>query len=558
MLLTQPEVKTVRTSERSPAAFGQGAPSFAEQLEVKSDSTTHSRMAKAPVKHYIPYLIFTLCAALYLLPFMRLLLWEPPEGTLVDGAVRIVHGQVFARDFFEVVGPGTFYWLALFFKLFGVTFVAARTCLFVTSLATMLAIYLLSRRICVQYQILPSILLIGTYFGMLWPTISHHVDSNCFALLSVACVTVWQDRSEDGLLFAAGALAGVTTCFLQPKGLLLLLAVLLWLWTDRQRRSTFLSLLATVAAGYASVVGLVLAYFWSRHALGGLVYASVVWPSAHYSAVNVVPYAHNLITNYWDHWAFAKTGFHWNVVMASVLITPFLFVAALPVLLPMLGARSIRNKVRPEAVLYWLCGSALWLSELHRKDIAHLVFGSPLLMILCVYYLERYRAKTAVLSVQILAISAACLACFNFFLVLSARPMTTRVGSVAIFKSDPVLTFLDQHVAPGEEIFAYPYCPMYYFLSATTNPTRYSLLIYNYNTPSQFREVLQVLEERRVKYVVWDKTFQSNAIAGIFSRSAFTPANSLIIEPYLESHYKLLRDEGGVRVMERRTEHHAD
>jgi hypothetical protein len=99
---------------------------------------------------------------------------------------------------------------------------------------------------------------------------------------------------------------------------------------------------------------------------------------------------------------------------------------------------------------------------------------------------------------------------------------------------------------------------MYYFLSATTNPTRYSLLIYNYNTPSQFREVIQALEERRVKYVVWDKRFQSNAIAGIFSRSAFTPANSLIIEPYLESHYKLLRDEGGVRIMERRTEHHAD
>ena len=83
---------------------------------------------------YLPYLIFALCAALYLFPFMRLLLQTPPEGLLVYGAVRIVHGQVFARDFFEVVGPGTFYWLALFFKLFGVTFAATRICLFVTSL----------------------------------------------------------------------------------------------------------------------------------------------------------------------------------------------------------------------------------------------------------------------------------------------------------------------------------------------------------------------------------------------------------------------------------------
>ena len=62
------------------------------------------------------YFFFTLCTSLYLLPFMRLLLQGTDEGLLVSGAVRIVHGQVFARDFFEIVGPGTFYWLALFFN----------------------------------------------------------------------------------------------------------------------------------------------------------------------------------------------------------------------------------------------------------------------------------------------------------------------------------------------------------------------------------------------------------------------------------------------------------
>jgi hypothetical protein len=140
---------------------------------------------------------------------------------------------------------------------------------------------------------------------------------------------------------------------------------------------------------------------------------------------------------------------------------------------------------------------------------------------------------------------------FNLVLALYARPTATRVGSVAVFKNIPGLTFLDENVRPGEEVFAYPYCPMYYFLSATSNPTRYAGLLYNFNTPSQFQEVIQVLEERRVKYVVWDKNFQSNAIAGTFSGSAFPPAGSLIIEPYLESHYKLAKDVGGVRVMVR-------
>ena len=544
-------------SERGPSLPGL-LPPHAEQFDAQSGLNAQPRMARAPARQHIPYLIFILFASLYLLPFMRLLLQPPPEGLLVYGAVRIVHGQGFARDVFEVVGPGTFYWLALFFKLFGVTFVATRICLVVTSLGTGLAMYFLSRRICGQYRILPCILLAGTYFGTLWPTISHHVDSNCFALLAVACMTVWQGRRKHGLLFAAGALAGATTCFLQQKGLLLLLALLLWLWVQRRRRSTSLSSLWAVTGGYISVVGLMLVYFWSRHALGDLFYANVVWPSGHYGAVNVVPYAQGIIRDCWDHFALAKSGFHWTIVTAAVLITPFLFVAALPALLPALAARCRCNTMRPEIVLYWLCGWALWLSEIHRKDIWHLVFGSPLLMILCIYYLQQYRAKVADLALQILAISAACLAGFNLFLALSAHPLATRVGTVAVFKKVPALAVLDDKVAPGEEIFVYPYCPMYYFLSATTNPTRYGGLVYNFNTPSQFEEVVGVLEQRRVKYVLWDTHFQAKEVAALLPASARMPRGALIIEPYLESHYKVVWEDADTRLMERKGEGHAD
>ncbi len=78
---------------------------------------------------------------------------------------------------------------------------------------------------------------------------------------------------------------------------------------------------------------------------------------------------------------------------------------------------------------------------------------------------------------------------------------------MALLKSDPALTLLQSKAAPGEEIFAYPYCAMYYFLSATVNPTRYAALMYNFNTPSQFEEVVTVLDQRRVRYVVWNTGF---------------------------------------------------
>ena len=203
------------------------------------------------------YLIFTLCASLYLLPFMRVISLGTDEGLLVYGAVRVANGQVFARDFSEVVGPGTFYWLAAFFKLFGVTFWAAHVCLFLTSLVTGLLMYFLSRRVCRKYQALSCVILAGTSFGMMWPIISHHVDSNCFALMAVACMIVWLDRRTNLLLFTAGALAGVTTCFLQPKGALLLIALVLWLGIQRRRRLASMPELGWLVAGYCSVVAIV-------------------------------------------------------------------------------------------------------------------------------------------------------------------------------------------------------------------------------------------------------------------------------------------------------------
>jgi hypothetical protein len=352
-------------------------------------------------------------------------------------------------------------------------------------------------------------------------------------------------------LLATGALVGATTCILQPKGILLMLALLVWLWLEHRRRSASLSWLGTIAGGYLSLVALMLLYFWSRHALWDLFYANVLWPSRNYSGVNVVPYAQGIVHYYWDHFVIAGSGFRWTVVTASILILPFFLVAALPVLLPVLAFRYRRNAAQPEILLLWLCGVALWLSEFHRKDIPHLVFGSPLLIVLFVYYLQQYRAKLADLALQILAISATCLACFNLFLALSARPVATRAGSVALLKSDPIITVLQSKADAGEEIFAYPYCAMYYFLSATENPTRYAALLYNFNTPSQFEEVITVLDQRRVKYVVWNKGFEENAKA-VFPGMKNVRGDQLIIEPYLESHYKVVWADAENQLMERK------
>lgn len=535
-----------------------------EPLEMMGEDKQASVAAPLPLRasrfqsseqHFFSYLIFTLCAVLYLLPFMRVIFIGGDEGSFVDGAVRILHGQVFARDFFEVMGPGTFYILAGWFKVFGATFLVARSWLLITSLGTGLAMYILSRRVCGRYQVLPPVLLASVYFSTMWPMVNHHVDSNFFSLLAVVFMVLWQDMRSSSLLFAAGVLAGVTTCILQPKGVFLLLALLSWLWIQQRRRTGLLASACLVVGGYCSVVGLTLLYFWGRGALWDLIFMNFVWPTRNYGTVNAIPYATGM-AQFWNHWVVPIHGVRWLAPAGVVLILPFLLVAALPALVPVLGIPQEKKNLRPEILLYWLCGWALWLSEIHRRDIAHLTAGSPLLMILCIYFLAEYRGKIAGSALQLLAVGAGALAVVNLFIVLCAHSVPTRVGTVAMFKPNPGLTFLDTQVAAGTEIFVYPVCPMYYFLSGTTNPTRYSLLMYNYNTPSQFQEVIRILDEHKVKYVVWDTTAETKA-AQYFSAAMDHPAGGLVMEPYLESRYQVVKNLNGVLIMERKADSQA-
>jgi hypothetical protein len=529
--------------------------------EITSELTTpldegerispHPTETRSLVRAFVPYLIFSLCVSLYFFPFMRLLLRGSDEGILVEGAVRTVHGQLLGRDFLEVVGPGTFYWLALFFKLFGVTFLASRVCLFVSSLGTALSLYFLSRRVCRSYQLLPCILIFATYFGTFWPEISHHVDSNCFALLAAVCMVLWRELGKTWLLFAAGALAGATTLILQPKGLLLLLAFFAWVWI--QHRRALLSAVLWVSCGAFSAVAPILGYFWSRGALGDLIYINVLWPYHNYAPAATVHYAF-LISDYFTHWVVPLPGANWTLGMAAVLVIPFLFIAAVPPVVIALGLRHGIRNLRPEIALYWLAGAALWLSEIHRKDICHLVFGSPLLIILCVFYLQARKNRGFSVAIQALSITSVCLAAATLMIALVAHPTATRVGQVSMAAYDPVLTAIDDHVAPGEKIFIYPYAPMYYFLSATSNPTRYSTFFYNFkiNSHFEFDEVIQNLDQQRVKYVLWDSVVHDK-LQSLFPGSGL---KEHIIEPYLESHYLPIWSHNGVLLMERKSGDH--
>jgi hypothetical protein len=205
------------------------------------------------------------------------------------------------------------------------------------------------------------------------------------------------------------------------------------------------------------------------------------------------------------------------------------------------------------ALPYWIAGAALWLSEIHRKDIVHLVVGSPLLIIACLSCLAQVRHGICLYAFKVICMSSIALATFNLLVVSAARTkIASRRGTFYAAYAEPVLDFIDAHIPPGKEIFVYPYNPEYYFFSAGKNPTRFSVLMYHINTDAQFREAINSLEQHRVQYVIWGREFSRLARLEGWPAYSNPREEELIIEPYLNQKYRLLIRINGVDIMERR------
>jgi hypothetical protein len=182
----------------------------------------------------------------------------------------------------------------------------------------------------------------------------------------------------------------------------------------------------------------------------------------------------------------------------------------------------------------------------------HLLYGSPVLLIVVIVSVAQVRNQAGTVALRILATSSAVLALFLG--ALAIRPgvtVETRQGRVRMPEPDRALEVLQQNVAAGQHAFVYPYYPMYYFLANVRNPTRYSVVMYHIHTPQQFAEVIEDLERHRVKVVLWDTAVAGTNLVRWFPGYVDPPADQQLLEHYLRTHYRLVAVENNFRVLER-------
>src|SRR6266566_5499419 len=95
----------------------------------------------------VPLLLFVVSFA-YLASFRHYSSLEPDEGIVLQGAERILRGEVPYRDFFSFYTPGSFYLVAFLFRFAGDSLVVARIGLAVAGAICSVITYLLARRVC--------------------------------------------------------------------------------------------------------------------------------------------------------------------------------------------------------------------------------------------------------------------------------------------------------------------------------------------------------------------------------------------------------------------------
>src|SRR2546428_3846139 len=233
----------------------------------------------------------TACA--YLFVFRRYTAMDPDEGIVLQGAQRILGGEVLYRDFFSFFTPGSYYFLALIFKIFGSSIIVARTALVIFGAAFSAITYLLCRRVCSRGSALfvAAIITLSTLpYRFL---VLHNWDSTLWACLSVYCAVRLIDTRSRAWAFAGGSFVALTFLFEQSKGAGLALGLCVGLLAIHLMTGLVLTRAEIVyfAIGLAWPFVPTLAYFGSQHSLS-LMFADWLWPLRHYSLANHVPYGY--------------------------------------------------------------------------------------------------------------------------------------------------------------------------------------------------------------------------------------------------------------------------
>lgn len=475
---------------------------------------------------------------------------------MLQGAERILHGEVPYRDFFSFYTPGSFYLLALLFRIFGDSFSVARTSLAVVGAISSVITYLLAARVCRRGIALFVALLATTAGAAFRFLVLHNPYSTLASCLSIYTAVRLLETQESVWAFAAGSFASLTLLFEQSKGAGLYLGLGLGFLILRSVRMSPLQRSQGTAfvIGLAWPLALTFAYFGSLHATK-LMLQSWIWPLQHYAQANHVVYGY-------QNWSeesrdvIFRAGPFWIRVLKTLTVSADLVLPVLPLIavsLLIYWARVTRHNVviSPEVCYYVLVCSALsgllWSVAVVRPDILHFVYLAPLWYIVLAWILGARSVTNRVLQgvrpglTAYVGVAFGLLSVALLFTVTGAYyRVATRRGPINTSEKDTVIDYVQAQLGEGQRLLVYPYLPLYNYLTATRSPSPYDYFQPGMNTPEQAREVIAALESQKQQAVLYEPWF-ANKIANSWPKTALSAIATDSVADYIVQNYRVCK-----------------
>lgn len=428
------------------------------------------------------------------------------ESIYLYEAKRIHDGAVMYRDFFQVVTPAWFYFVAGLYALFGVGIETARGAMAVTHALIGVLIFLLCRRVGVRWIL--AVLLATTHLAFGFPACPIATPHWCSTLLTLVLLFVvlrWPATTVPRAL-AWGAIGGVLTLVQQQKGTIMVLGAGAILVVDAmwERPRPNAGQVVRRALGYgAGVIGVTAPVLLAFVALAGfdeIFRALVRYPLMNYRGMvgGNVP---------WGHYfpGFLPHGF---IIKYLPLVMP---IAALWLSWRWWTTRAM-GFPRVATILLIYAIFALW-SVLYLPDHLHFTYVAPVWFVLAGCVVEAMLHATPsratvriVASLLIVAVGGQLFTTLHQLRLRCRYRIPTAFGQIDTSnpQAGAVYQWFNElfRTAGATHVFAFPTNPGLYLVTGTENATRYQIVLPRYTDREQLEEVVADLERRQTEFVV--------------------------------------------------------
>ncbi|MDQ3491208.1 MAG: glycosyltransferase family 39 protein [Acidobacteriota bacterium] len=452
---------------------------------------------------------------LFQLPFTPYY-FEGDHIIATSNAMRMLDGEVIYRDFFHLAPPGTELVYALFFSIFGVKVWVLNIAILLLGLALTALTWYFSRQIFTGlFVYLPASIFLAIGYRLLFIDGSFRLFSVVFVLAAAA---VLLNKITPRNLMIAGGMCGLASFILQPRGVVGIAGIIIFLiWENYQRGFHLKSLVRNglyLSLSFFLILFITHSYFLYHAGFENYYFSLVTFLQKHYpndplsnrsAYLSELPDFQQYLEIYSPLFALSRYFRIAFPVLFYYLLVPFVYFAFL--FLRWRRKTYLLSK-EIDIKLMFLCIVGLTLSAgvsaLSVVRLSHIAIPG---IVILVWLLKQipYSKRIAMICLVLLAVLG-----FSYVIQrqTTAKNYLDMPAGRAAFFSEQVYErykWIGEQTQPGEFFFE-AHHPSFYFPFLLKNPTPLYVVRDSEYTPRfQVESVVKALENNPPKLIAWPR-----------------------------------------------------